>query len=311
MLYIKNLEEALPVFKALGSELRIRIVMLLLEHGELNMNELASLLGITNGALTSHIKRLEESGVVKIISDHAGHGNQKVCRVNVNKILVDVHTPHKVSVDNSYSIDIPVGNYSDYHVFPTCGLSTSKNLIGVVDDPRYFAHPERVDAEILWFSKGYVEYRIPNMLPVGHKAEKITMSFEIGSEAPGSNNDWPSDITFFLNKQKLGTWTSPGDFADIHGMFTPDWWFSNWNQHGLLKILEVDSTGTYIDGLKISDVTTSDLSISSQDSLTFRFQVDEPSQNIGGLTLYGKEFGNYNQDIKVRIHFAPVASASE
>ena len=62
MLHIKNLDEGLPVFKALGSELRINIVKLLLENREMNMNELASALGITNGALTSHIKKLEESG---------------------------------------------------------------------------------------------------------------------------------------------------------------------------------------------------------------------------------------------------------
>ena len=59
MLYIKSLEQAVPVFKALGSELRIRLIRILLEHNEMNMNELASSLGITNGALTSHVKKLE------------------------------------------------------------------------------------------------------------------------------------------------------------------------------------------------------------------------------------------------------------
>lgn len=56
MLYIKSLEQAVPVFKALGSELRIRLIQLLIEHKEMNMNDLAANLGITNGALTSHVK---------------------------------------------------------------------------------------------------------------------------------------------------------------------------------------------------------------------------------------------------------------
>ena len=60
MLYIKSLEQAVPVFKALGSDIRIRLIQTLLEHQEMNMNELASSLGITNGALTSHVKKLEE-----------------------------------------------------------------------------------------------------------------------------------------------------------------------------------------------------------------------------------------------------------
>ena len=306
MLYIKNLEQAVPIFKALGSELRINLIKLLLENKEMNMNELATSLGITNGALTSHVKKLEETGIVAILSEHPGHGNQKVCRINVDKILVDILHEDLDSNGNSYSIDLPVGNYSNYHVLPTCGIATEKHLIGEVDDPRYFAHPSHVNAQILWFTKGYVDYMIPNMLPPGHKISKITISFEISSEAPGVNNDWPSDISFMLNKYHLGTWTSPGDFGDVRGIFTPNWWFQNWNQYGLLKMLVINRRGTFIDGLKISDVNTSQLSLTAQDSLRFRFQVMEPSRHIGGLTLFGKHFGNYNQDIKVQINYSPI-----
>ena len=73
MLHIKSLDDGLEVFKALGSEVRVNIVKLLLENREMNMNELASSLGITNGALTSHIKKLEETGIIKVITEHGGH----------------------------------------------------------------------------------------------------------------------------------------------------------------------------------------------------------------------------------------------
>ena len=248
MLYIKSLEQAVPVFKALGSDIRIRLIQTLLEHQEMNMNELPSSLGITNGALTSHVKKLEESGILAILPEHSGHGNQKVCRINVDKILVDIASNNDSPAEDSYSIDIPIGNYFNYSVYPTCGLSTTDNLIGEVDDPRYFAHPSHVDAKILWFGRGFIDYRIPNMLPPGQKIDRLTLSFEISSEAPGVNSDWPSDISFFLNNTKIGTWTSPGDFGDVHGMFTPDWWFPNWNQYGLLKMLVIDRHGTFIDG---------------------------------------------------------------
>ena len=78
MLYIKSLEQAVPVFKALGSDIRIRLIQTLLEHQEMNMNELASSLGITNGALTSHVKKLEEAGILAILPEHSGHGNHKI-----------------------------------------------------------------------------------------------------------------------------------------------------------------------------------------------------------------------------------------
>ena len=77
MLHIKRLEEGVELFKALGSELRINILKLLLEYKEMNMNELASHLGITNGALTSHIKKMEEVGLITILSERGGHGQPK------------------------------------------------------------------------------------------------------------------------------------------------------------------------------------------------------------------------------------------
>ena len=305
MLHVKNLDEGLEVFKALGSELRINIIKLLQENHEMNMNELATSLGISNGALTSHIKKLEESGIIQVMTERGGHGNQKICKVAVDKIVVDVESEETEEDQNIYNTEVKVGHYSDYNVYPTCGLATSKAIVGEVDDPRYFSHPDRINAGILWFTKGYIEYMIPNLLPSATKIDQITVSLEISSEAPGVNSDWPSDISFFLNNTKVGTWTSPGDFGDVHGMFTPDWWFPNWNQYGLLKMLVIDRHGTFIDGLKISDVNTQQLTFTSQDDIVFRFQVDEPSQNIGGLTLFGKDFGNYNQDINVKVHYTP------
>ena len=50
MLHIKNIDEGLNLFKALGSEIRIEIVKLLLINKEMNMNEIATSLNLTNGA---------------------------------------------------------------------------------------------------------------------------------------------------------------------------------------------------------------------------------------------------------------------
>ena len=306
MLHIKNLDEGLEVFKALGSEIRIQILKLLLENREMNMNELASGLGITNGALTSHMKKLEETGIVKVLTEHEGHGNQKLCRVNVDKILVEIESRETEGRKNIYNTEVNVGHYSDYEVYPTCGLATDTALVGEVDDPRYFAHPDRIKARILWFTKGYVEYRIPNLLPGATKIEQIALSLEIGSEAPGTNNDWPSDISFYLNDEKIGTWTSPGDYGDVRGIFTPDWWLPNWNQYGLLKMLVINREGTFVDGLKISDVDIERFHLDYKSSIRFKLQVEEPARNIGGITIFGRGFGNYNQDIKVRIAYSQI-----
>ena len=151
-----------------------------------------------------------------------------------------------------------------------------------------------------------MEYIIPNLLPDATKIDKITISFEISSEAPGVNNDWPSDISFVLNDVYLGTWTSAGDFGDVRGIFTPDWWPVNWNQYGLLKVLTIDKKGCFIDGLKISDVNIDQFKLTYKSVIRFKFQIMDDARNVGGLTLFGSGYGNYNQDIKVHITYSPM-----
>lgn len=311
MLHVKNLDEGLEIFKALGSELRINIIKLLQENHEMNMNELATSLGITNGALTSHIKKLEESGIIQVMTERGSHGNQKVCKVAVDKIMVDVESEENEEDQNIYNTEIKVGHYSDYDVYPTCGLATSQAIVGEVDDPRYFSHPDRINAGILWFTKGYIEYMIPNLLPSATKIDQITVSLEISSEAPGINNDWPSDISILLNDVKIGTWTSPGDYGDVQGIFTPDWWFPNWNQYGLLKMIVINKKGTFVDGLKISNVTINEFNLDYKSTVRFKFEIEEDAKNVGGITIFGSEFGNYNQDIKVRIAYSPMEIAKK
>ncbi len=311
MLHVKNLDEGLEIFKALGSELRINIIKLLQENHEMNMNELATSLGITNGALTSHIKKLEESGIIQVMTERGSHGNQKVCKVAVDKIVVDVESEENEEDQNIYNTEVKVGHYSDYEVYPTCGLATSQAIVGEVDDPRYFSHPDRINAGILWFTKGYIEYIIPNLLPSATKIDQITVSLEISSEAPGINNDWPSDISILLNDVKIGTWTSPGDYGDVQGIFTPDWWFPNWNQYGLLKMIVINKKGTFVDGLKISNVTINEFNLDYKSTVRFKFEIEEDAKNVGGITIFGSEFGNYNQDIKVRIAYSPMEIAKK
>lgn len=309
MLHIKSLDDGLELFKALGSDVRIDILKLLLQNGPMSMNELAHELEITNGALTSHVKKLEQCGLISTGSEKSGHGNQKTCSITMDKILIDIDTPK--DPENIFSTDIKVGHYSDYKVYPTCGLSTASHLIGEVDDTRYFAHPDHYDADILWFTKGYVEYIIPNFVPYRQEITGIMITAELSSEAPGVNNNWPSDISFYLNNQYIGMWTSPGDYGDSHGIFTPDWWFPNWNQYGLLKLLVINKYGTFIDGLKISDAKIQDFNLSSSSDLRFKFSVNDDAENIGGLTIFGKNFGNYNQDIKVSISYSPMDEKPE
>jgi len=298
MIHIKDLKSGLNIFKALASDIRIQILELIAQHQTLNLNDLATKLNLTNGAVTMHIKKLEESGLIEINTVVGKHGLQKMCYLNEEKLIVDLRNKE---IGNLYEVELKVGHYSNYHAQPTCGLATKHSIIGDFDDPRYFADPQRVDAEIVWFTEGFLEYRVPNYLKPNQSFQELQFLLEISSEAPGFSDNWPSDIEFFLNDLLIGSWTSPGDFGDKKGAFNPDWWPPHLNQYGMLKLIRINNEGSHIDGCRISNVKLSDINLDYKSDIRFKIAVTETTSNRRGLTVYGKNFGNYNQDILARI----------
>jgi predicted transcriptional regulator len=277
------------------------MLRLIANNRNINLNELAEACKITNGAVTHHMKILQDANLVELVYSQGIRGSQKNCTIKDYQFMIDILTANDDT--KAYETEIPVGNFTQYEVYPTCGIASKEKVIGEVDSPRYFDDPGVRDAGILWFTKGFVEYRIPNYLERNQILKELQFSFEISSEAPGICENWPSDIYFSINGTQIGYWTSPGDFGESKGLFTPDWWDKHWNSYGLLKLLVINDYGTFIDGGKISDVTIGALRLKANDTITLRISVPESAANIGGCTLFGKGFGNYNQDIKVRALF--------
>ncbi len=301
MLHIQSLRDGLPIFRALSSDMRVSIMELLYQSGPMRMSAISEKLGITSGALTPHIKALTDCGLISIDIAGGKHGVQKICCASDESIMIE-SSQHLRDL-NVYETEIGVGQYTACEVYPTCGICTPERIIGQVDDPRCFLSPERMNSEILWFGHGFVEYMIPNFLQSDQEPIELQLSFEISSEAPGCSEDWPSDVYFRLNGVDLGFWTSPADFGRTQGIYNPPWWFRNWNQHGLYKLLSINNTGSFIDGLRIGDARLCDLSITPGAAMSFRMYVPESARNVGGLTIFGRSFGNFAQDIKMRMHY--------
>lgn len=291
----------MDVLECFASESRVKIIELLGSR-PMNIRELAEALGISSAIVTKHVQKLEDAGIVRTESVSGTRGRRKVCHLNCDTIILKLKVPEAPPIPetNRYSVSIPIGQYSDYRVKPTCGLASETAIIGIVDDPRYFSSPERTEAKHLWFAGGFVEYRIPNYLVGRQRVRELNISLEICSEAPGYNENWPSDITFALNGVPLGTWTCPGDFGGSRGAYTPAWW-KHGTQYGLLKTISVRGEGTFLDGVRISDVTPEDLGIEVGRDIVLRIENDESAVHAGGVSLFGRKFGNYDQDIEVTV----------
>jgi len=289
------------ILKALSSATRLKILALLSSQ-VLNISEIGEALDLPASTATLHVNALEEAGLINTELRPATRGLQKVCARAYDVVVVELTRGDTEQV-KSVEVSMPIGAFVDCQVSPTCGLASSTGIIGLFDDPASFFEPERVNAQLLWFHTGYVEYRFPNRLPPKAIIESAAISLELCSEAPLHHEDWPSDVTMWMNGVEIGTWTSPSDFGGQRGLLTPEWW-ENWNsQYGLLKVWTVTDSGSFVDGKRISDVTLADVRIAGNTSFSIRLGVKPDARHVGGMNIFGRQFGNYPQDIVLRLRY--------
>ncbi len=293
-----NVQELERVTKALGSGPRLEILRFLGTH-TCTLLEIAQALNLPPSTATLHINVLERAGLIKTDLRPATRGLQKVCARSYDRIVIQLPAIHEHE-ETSLEVSMPLGAYTDAKVVPTCGLVSVSAIIGHLDDPAAFYEPERIHAQLLWFKRGYVEYRFPNRLPPGAQAESLNLSFEVCSEAPLHHDNWPSDITVWINGLDIGTWTSPADFGAERGVLTPAWWDDENSQYGLLKVWKVTADGSYVDGVRVSGVVLDDLHLEDGLPVTVRIGIKEDAHNVGGINLFGSKFGNYPQDIVLK-----------
>jgi predicted transcriptional regulator len=101
---------------------------------------------------------------------------------------------------------------------------------------------------------------------------------------------------------QVGTWTSPGDYGDRRGTFTPRWWKLEGSQYGILTRWHISSRGTFIGDDRLSEVTLEQLRLPEHHSIRLRVGIDDDGGRPGGVNIFGRGFGNYDQDILMRLH---------
>lgn len=100
-----------------------------------------------------------------------------------------------------------------------------------------------------------------------------------------------------------GTWTCPGDFGARRGRLMPPDWPVGSTQYGVLKTWEVRKDGSYLNGERISDVTTDMLKVMEKPYIKVRIGNKKDAKYVGGFNLFGKHFGDYDQDIILSMEY--------
>lgn len=296
-------EDDFAMLRAFASEARVKVLKLLHTQGSMNVNDIAKALDLPQSTISSNIQILEDAGLIRTESQRARKGNQKICHTSFDQVLVMFKEDTEALNSNTIEVAMPIGLYTRCEISAPCGLCSTDGIIGLLDVPNTFLDPDRMHAGLIWFTRGFLDYQFPNnALLAKRKVESIEFSMELSSEVPGTAADWPSDITVSVNGIDIGTWTSPGDFGDKRGVYTPVWWKLKGSQYGKLKSWRVTEDGSYVDGVKISPISLKELDLDKHHSIRLRIGVKDDAKHRGGINIFGQGFGNYDQDIVLRLN---------
>ncbi|MBE5986485.1 MAG: ArsR family transcriptional regulator [Paenibacillaceae bacterium] len=298
---LENIKEICEFGKAISSPVRLEIIKLLYQDNY-SISQIAEALELPQSSTAFHLKLLEAADLIRMEEQPGSHGTMKVCSRKQDYANL-CFLPRSSQINQVVSIEMPVGSFVDCSIFPTCGLYTPSGVVGMEDKEYSFYLPERMNAGLLWTSKGYVQYKFPNQLPAGRLPVCLSFAMEICSEAPGYAEDWKSDITLWVNGIECATWRCPGDFGSRRGRLTPPLWPNGSTQYGIWVKWEIRGDGTYINGEQASKVRLSDIAIPEKPFVAMTIGNKKNARYEGGFNLFGKTFGDYPRDILMEIEY--------
>ena len=299
ILNLKNHDKLNKIGKAISHPIRTKIMAQLHEYPK-TIGEIAKLNNINIKNALFHINVLVESGMVKKISLPTEKNGVNIYAATTTDMYINYANDDGNDIE-AYTQEIPVGMYADAHFDSVLRMASQEDIIRLDNNDPF--NPIRSRASILWTSGGMVRYSFGKYFSTNQHIESVNFSFEICSETNGFRNDFKSDITISVNGIKLGVFTSDGDFGDIPGKYNPAFWPRTFTQYGHLLIISITENGTYFDHKLVSKTTIKDIGLDQHDDLQLRIENEKNTKHYGGFNLFGKGFGNYNQDILLTINY--------
>lgn len=300
-LSINDIKELVTVCNALSSVDKVRVMQALTKRSY-NLYELSKLLNITYSSVVRHVNDLEKAQLIftkQTIS--IKKSVMRSCSIRASSVFINMFNAFKSEEEKIIEIDCPVGSYFNFAISSPCELVSEDGCIGKVDEVKSFYHRDRGKAQLIAVSEGWFDYKIINEGYGLGKLKGIEISFEVCSEAPNSNPDWPTDITVWINGKEIGTATILSDYGGRRGQFTPLWWPIYDTQYGELKNFSVRDDGSYINGRKVSAISCDKLKVDENEMIDLRIGIKDDANFKGGFNIFGEKFGDFKQNIKIKL----------
>lgn len=295
----KDVRKLALISNALSSEIRINILKQLREKSH-TIAELKKLNNISYSSILFHINLLNKAGIVNINYLPGQKGFAQVVSIRYKNLFFEI--AEEKAKESTSKQSIGVGCFVNHNVLGYCGFAgVDFTFMGLNSD---LLDSRRFNSSLIWAQEGFIEYQFSNNAFIDKEIKELRISLEICSEARHYREDWKSDITFSINNKELCTWQSPGDFGERRGLLNPPSWPSSNTQYGLLINLYVNKNGVYINEKKYSNsITIDDLNINKGKGILFKIDSKADAVYKGGWNIFGRHFGDYNQDIDLFVTY--------
>lgn len=299
----EDIDEIALICEALGSKKRLEILKLLQQHPVLSVPEIVKKTKIPTTTLIHHLNLLEKADIISIRYSSSTHGTSRIVTRNLKGVNIGIYYNDYIKNNTliAYTQSMRVGDFVRFEG-DDFNFATIDKHYHTLGDNCYL--PERFEADLIYASKGMVTYFFSNEVAKLNHIVELKITLELCSEAPYYNNDYLSDITFWINDKEIMTYTSSGDYGDHIGRFNPKWWPSRNTQYGRLLTIQVNQEGVYSNGKLVNHkININDLDLNKSNKISLKIGNKPIALNIGGFNIFGKSFGDYDQDIELTLSY--------
>ena len=294
-------EKIINVAEALSNRSRLEILRQLQKSPyAFTVPVLSQTLKIPKTTLLHHLNVLKKADLIDIRYESSSSTTARLVTRYIRAVSVDLYKAepkHSVSeVERVQSIG--VGCFTD---------ASGKGFLLATDKEAYsspsddFFNPHRFGAGLVALSEGTFTYLFSNSAEKQKQVKELTLSLELCSEAPYYNNDYLSDITFWINDVEVATYLSKGDYGDRSGKLSPDWWPTVNTQYGKLVVLTIKDRAVYLNGEQVrSRANINNIRINEGNGIRVTIGNKSTAAHMGGINLFGSFFGDYPQDIVLK-----------
>lgn len=127
----------------------------------MSVKEIALKLNIPMSTASANVKMLEEADLVRTSYQAGKHGSIKLCAIKYEKVFVEFTKSPESKEWSRYIVDMPIGEFFDMDIRPTCGMVDEYKFIGKDDDVCSFYNPDRVRAQLLLVQRRVSRISLP------------------------------------------------------------------------------------------------------------------------------------------------------